>query len=90
MSIVDWFWVFANFFMPAWVLAVLLAVFAPRLIRSGRRPAFFLNVMLSAILGSLVLLAGLLLTQHDGRMLTYGALILVQASLQWVLQRPVA
>jgi hypothetical protein len=90
MSLDDWFWVFANFFMPAWAMALLLSLLAPRLMASERRPSFFFNLMLSGFLGSLVLLVALVLTQHDGRMLTYGILILVQATLQWWLQRPTA
>ena len=56
----------------------------------GRRPRFVLNLVLSGLLGSLVLVVGLVLTQNDGRMATYAALLLVQATLQWWLQRPTA
>ena len=90
MSLADWFWVFANFFMPAWAMALLLAWLAPRWLESGRRPPFLLNLLLSGVMGSVVLLVGLVLTQHDGRMWTYAALVWVQATLQWWLLRPTA
>ena len=90
MNALDWFWVFANFLMPAWVMAELLAVLAPRWLHRGRRPRFVLNLVLSGLLGTLVLVVGLVLTQNDGRMATYAALLLVQATLQWWLQRPTA
>lgn len=76
--------------MPAWAMALLLSLLAPRMMASERRPPFMLNLLLSGFLGSLVLLVALVLTQNDGRMLSYGVLVLVQATVQWWLQRPTA
>jgi multisubunit Na+/H+ antiporter MnhB subunit len=90
MNALDWFWVFANFLMPAWAMALALALLAPVLMRQGRRPRFVLNLLISGLLGTLVLVLGLVLTQNDGRMATYAALVLVQATVQWWLQRPTA
>jgi hypothetical protein len=41
---------------------------------------------LNALAGMGVLVAGLVLTGNDGMMATYGALILVCATLEWALQ----
>ena len=42
---------------------------------------------LHSVLGSAVLLAGLWWLGHDGKMLTYAALVLVAASVQWLCLR---
>ena len=42
---------------------------------------------LQLLLGSAVLAAGLVLWGRDGKMLTYGALVLAGGSCQWWLQR---
>lgn len=39
----------------------------------------------NAVLGILVLALGLVLTGQDGRMLTYGALVLAMGSCQWLM-----
>ena len=43
--------------------------------------------LLNGLLGSGVLVGGLMLTHNDGRMATYAALVLVAASLEWLLHR---
>jgi hypothetical protein len=42
--------------------------------------------LLNALAGMGVLVAGLVLTDHDGKMATYGALVLVCATLEWLMQ----
>jgi len=43
--------------------------------------------MVGAVLGSLVLIAGLVVWGVDGKMATYGVLVVVCASAQWVMCR---
>ena len=54
---------------------------------AGAGVAWWRRVFWHAVVGSLVLLAGLVLQGHDGRMATYAALVLVAASLEWLLHR---
>lgn len=74
-----------NFLAPALWLALLLPVSARLLIRAKPgKPSLKTQVGLHSIAGSGVLLAGLLFFGRDGKMLTYLALVLLAASLQWV------
>ncbi len=76
----------ANFVLPALALAVLMPL-AGRWVMGRAGVAWWRRVFWHAVVGSLVLLAGLLLQGHDGRMATYAALVLVAASLEWLLHR---
>ena len=75
-----------NFAAPAWGVA-LFCVWGARLALRPWLPKAALGVwpqmLLSSLLGTLVLLAGLWLFGVDGKMATYGALVLTCASLQW-------
>lgn len=82
MGIADSFIHIVNFFLPALVMA---AVLAPALVWGGpkrrARPGRVVQALkawlaLSAI-GSVVLLGGLVAFGRDGRMATYGVLVLV-------------
>ncbi|MEY4302276.1 MAG: hypothetical protein RJB06_683, partial [Pseudomonadota bacterium] len=42
--------------------------------------------LLNAVCGLAVLVVGLVITGNDGKMATYGALVLVCATLEWALQ----
>jgi len=77
-----------NFLAPAIWLALLLPVLARFLIRN-KPPALALKrlIALHFIVGSGVLLAGLVVFGRDGKMLTYLALVLVLASNQWFWSR---
>jgi len=73
-----------NFFLPALAVAGLAAALAKLLWRrelSGQ-PWARLSGRASAA-GALVLVAGLVVTGHDGRMSTYGVLILAVALTLW-------
>lgn len=70
-----------HLFLPAWGMAALLA---PALVRwrgvgKRRARALWASLLLGwgglSLLGMAVLLAGLLWTGHDGRMLTYTVLV---------------
>ena len=72
--------------LPALALALFMPlaghwVMGPATRRWPRR------VLWHALVGSGVLLAGLLVQGHDGRMATYAALVLVSATLEWALHR---
>jgi len=77
-----------NFLAPAIWLALLLPVLARFLIRN-KPPALTLKrlIALHFIVGSGVLVAGLVVFGRDGKMLTYLALVLVLASNQWFWSR---
>ena len=74
-------WHLLNFLMPAAGLAALL-VLALR-VRRIRRPSAIKMWGWMFLTGTVVLVAGLWLLQRDGSMLTYAALVLVQATLAW-------
>lgn len=75
--------------LPAWGLGLLLAL-STRVIWKGYacRLALLANWAALGLSGSLVLLLGLPLTGQDGSMLTYALLVVVLASVQWLLLRP--
>ena len=77
-----------NFAAPAFWVALLLTLLA--WIFTRKRPdggtlvrQFAINFVVSLA----VLVGGLVLTGHDGRMLTYAALVLAVASSQWWMSR---
>lgn len=77
-----------NFLAPAAGLALLLVATTQVFMR--KRPQTFSWRAQTAILfvvGAAVLVAGLVLLGRDGKMLTYGALVLACASSQWALLR---
>ncbi|MFT4267393.1 MAG: hypothetical protein QM586_09255 [Xenophilus sp.] len=77
-----------NFVLPALAVALLLAPGARLLVKQrAGAPALWLQVAILFAAGVLVLLAGLALTGRDGRIGTYGALVAVGATLQWLLMR---
>ena len=77
-----------NLFAPAAAMAVLL-VWGGRLFLRQCHPlcAWWKQMLLQWLLGSMVLAAGMALWGHDGKMLTYAALVVATASGQWVLLR---
>lgn len=92
MAIWAFFLHLANFVWPAAAMALLLALAVllrqggrkgqPLLWRFGRAWGWL------ALAGVAVLLAGLVVFNHDGKMLTYAALVLVQGTLAaWWRQR---
>ena len=76
----------ANLVLPALALAALMPL-AGRWVMGKAGVSWPRRVLCHAAIGSLVLLAGLLIQGHDGRMATYAALVLVAATLEWVLHR---
>jgi hypothetical protein len=76
-----------NFLAPALWLALLLPL-ASRIFFKKRSAAHVIRgqVALIFVVGALVLLIGLVVFGHDGKMLTYLALVLAGASAQWLIQ----
>jgi ABC-type glycerol-3-phosphate transport system permease component len=82
----DVFWHLLNFALPA--LAISLGITAWGAFQFRRQPQirWFWRWLINLTGGVAVLVGGLMLTDHDGKMATYGALILVCATLEWALQ----
>lgn len=73
---------------PALVLALLMPLLARYLVLRRAAPhPWRRQVAVNAAVGVAVLLAGLVMTGRDGKMLTYAALVLAIASSQWVLSK---
>ena len=88
MDLVDFIWHLVGFVLPALALApavVLIARFLGRKSPSARSLQAQLAINFAVCVA--VLLAGLALTGHDGRMLTYAALVLASATTQVLLSR---
>ena len=74
-----------GFGLPAVVLAPVVAL-AGRWLGGARQP-LLRQIGVNAGVGLAVLVAGLVLTGHDGRMVTYAALVLALATAQAVMSR---
>ena len=86
MTWVDVFWQLVNFGMPALVLSMGITLWGSFQFRHQAQIKWLWRWLLNAICGLAVLVGGLVMTGHDGKMATYGTLVLVCASLEWVLQ----
>ena len=88
MDFIDFFWHLAGFVLPAAAMAASMALvsrFVDRDIPSKIDwPA---QAAIQFVVGLAVLLAGLVLTGRDGRVMTYAALVLACATTQLLLAR---
>ena len=75
-----------NFILPALAMAVFMP-WAGRWVMGPSRKPLRRHMLLHALLGVLVLGLGLAVQGHDGTMATYAALLLVAATLEWLLHR---
>ena len=84
LDALDLFWHIANFVLPAIAVGALTAALCKLFWRRGlaRTPWFTLAWQASAA-GLGVLVAGLVITGHDGRMITYAGLVLACALVPW-------
>jgi hypothetical protein len=82
----DVFWHLVNFALPAWVLSLGITAWGSFQFRRQAQVRWIWRWLVNALAGMGVLLAGLVLTGNDGKMATYGTLILVCATLEWALQ----
>ena len=84
-------WHVLDFFAPALGLGILAATLAKLVWRSDLRPVAWLRLTLvTTLAAALALVSGLLVFGQDGRMATYGAMVLATAlGLWWIGFRPV-
>lgn len=84
MGPIDALWHLLNFFAPAFGVGVLTALAAKLLWRRGLKGASLKRLTLWAVAASAItLLAGLIVFGRDGKMLTYGAMVLACALGVW-------
>ena len=79
-----------NFILPAWFLAGMCVGGARLAVRAGlpRAPWHWTTqVLVQGVLGSAVLVAGLVGLGVDGKMTTYAALVVGAAAVQWLMCR---
>lgn len=88
MDLVDLIWHVGGFLLPALFVSATV-VLSSRWLRGSVRTLspWWLQFAVNALVGVGVLLAGLVLTGQDGRMLSYGGLVLAIASCQYLLWR---
>jgi hypothetical protein len=85
MGPLDALWHGLNFFAPALGMAVLAASAAKLLWRHDLAGVSWLRLALWATLtGMVVLVGGLVAFGRDGKMVTYGALVVATAAALWV------
>ena len=81
----DLFWHIANFVLPAIGMGALSAALCKLLWRrSLARTSWFTLAWQASAAGLAVLVAGLVITGHDGRMITYAGLVVACALVPWV------
>ena len=90
MGLIDAIWHLANFFAPALGVGVLASLMAKLLWRRELKGVAWLRLgTWGSVCGALVLVAGLVVFGHDGKMTTYAAMVLACAlALWWVGFRP--
>lgn len=75
-----------GFVLPALAMALLMPWAGRWVMGPGSRP-IFLRMIVHAVGGVLVLAVGLWLHGQDGKMSTYMALLVVSATLEWLMHR---
>lgn len=86
MNVSQVFFHIAGLLMPALGMAVCMP-WVGRVVMGPGGPAWFKRTLVHALVGAVVLVTGLVLQDHDGRMATYAALVVVAGSLEWVMHR---
>ena len=85
MDALDLFWHIANFVLPAIGVGALTAALCKLFWRRAlARTSWFTLAWQASAAGLAVLVAGLAITGHDGRMMTYAVLVLVCALVPWL------
>ena len=85
MDALDLFWHLANFVLPAISVGMLSAALCKLLWRrSLARTSWFALAWQASAAGLAVLVAGLVITGHDGRMITYAGLVIACAIVPWL------
>jgi len=79
------FWHLANFVLSAVAVGALTAALCKLFWRRGlARSSWFTLAWQASAAGLAVLVAGLVLTGHDGRMITYAGLVVACAAVPWL------
>jgi hypothetical protein len=76
-----------GFAAPAFFVGLLVAILARFVWREARSRGWWLTVIVNSLCGVAALAAGLVLFGVDGKMASYGALVLAVATSQWLLGR---
>jgi len=85
LDALDLFWHLANFALPAVGVGALTAALCKLLWRrSLARTSWFTLAWQASAAGLAVLVAGLVITGHDGRMVTYAGLVVACAIVPWL------
>ena len=85
LDALDLFWHLANFALPAVGVGALTAALCKLFWRRGlARTSWFTLAWQASAAGLAVLVAGLVITGHDGRMVTYAGLVVACAIVPWL------
>ena len=82
----DVFWHLMNFALPALAVSLGITAWGAFQFRRQNRLRWIWRWLINLMGGLAVLIGGLVITGNDGKMATYGALVLVCATLEWALQ----
>ena len=84
MGLLDLINHFLNFLAPAVVVGLFLALVTPFFYKKWRSARVVIaQAAINSVAGVLVLALGLWVFGHDAKMLTYGAMLVAGASVQW-------
>ena len=86
MTVFQTFFHFVGLLLPALAMALFMPL-TGRWVMGRGGLTWFRRALGHALVGSAVLVLGLVLQGHDGRMSTYVALVLVSGSLEWAMHR---
>jgi len=86
MSWDDVFWHCVNFVLPALMVSLGLTTWGRYQYRLQTQISWLWRWVMNSMAGVAVLVAGVLITGLDGKMYTYGAMVLVCATVEWALQ----
>ena len=81
-----YFGILVNFGLPAVALSLGITLWGSFQFRRQAQIKWLWRWLLNVTCGLAVLVGGLVMTGHDGKMATYAALVLVCATLEWALQ----
>ena len=85
MDALNLFWHIANFVLPAVAVGALTTGLCKLLWRKSlARHAWFTLAWQASAAGLAVLVAGLVITGHDGRMITWAGLVVACAIVPWL------
>ena len=87
MNAPDALWHILHFTAPAFAVAALLSLRGPFWGSKWRFSGFLWRFVLNTLAALLALSLGLWFLGNDGKMLSYGAMVLACASSQWCLMR---